>query len=140
MVAISMFWAALAAGIFFLLGAAFKVVIAACHALLSSIGNVISLLIKILFLFYVLELIREAAAAMGTEQFGLQIAALFGGAFMCALFFIFRAIGSAILGLFIRLMEHIIDAILFIFICAERACDRIYIKSIRAIVNRLEKC
>lgn len=140
MVAFVIFWAAFFALVFFVLGIIFKALASAFNALLSSIkvlslGALAAIIVIALFLLYVIVegIVRGALlSVIGAIVMFLVVLGVLGA--------ILGGLGAALLELIITVSLLILDIVSGVLEWLADGCERGYIKFLRVIINRLDKC
>ena len=141
MVAFVIFWSAVFAVIFFILGIIFKGLASAFNALLTSIGSILAVgfltgfALVALYLLYIITdgiITKGFSAVLGwIVLFIIDVAivgALVGG------------LGALLLNIVVVIAEYILLAVSCVLEKAAAICETMYAKSLSAIFNRLDKC
>lgn len=141
MVAFVIFWAAVLAVLFFILGIIFKGLASALNSLLSSIGDILvigglaTLAVTALYLLYAIidgiitQGIREVLGMILLFVLGIGIVgALLGG------------LGSVLLSIIVVITEYILLVSSFVLERAAAICEEGYNKFLTVIQNCLDKC
>lgn len=140
MVAFVIFWASFFALVFFVLGVIFKALASAFNALLSSIkvlslGALAAIIVIALFLLYVIVegIVRGALlSVIGTIVMFLVVLGVLGA--------ILGGLGAALLEFIVTVSLLILDIVSGVLEWLAEVCENEYIKFLRIIINRLDKC
>lgn len=141
MVAVVIFWAALMAIIFFLLGNIFKALASAFNALISSLGFILAVGGLALLGIIALYLIYGITDGIVTSGVGEVIGEIFLLIIELGILgAIFGGLGAAILELLVTIVGAILMFISGILEWAADLFERGYAKFLKVIINNLEKC
>ncbi len=141
MVAFVIFWAAVFAIVFFLLGNVFKALASGFSALISSLALLLSIgfltlaAIIVLYLLYSITdgiLTSGIGEIAGTIFVAIVVIGILGG--------LFGGLGVALLELVLDVAILALDIIDSVLNWAADLFERGYIKSLKTIINQLEKC
>ena len=140
MVAFVIFWSSFFALVFFVLGVIFKALASALNALLSSIkvlslGALAAIIMIALFLLYVIvEGIVKGAllSVIGAIIMFVVVLGIFGA--------IFGGLGAVLLELVVTVALFVLDIVSGVLEWLANGCENGYIKFLRIIINRLDKC
>lgn len=140
MVAFVIFWSSFFALIFFVLGVIFKALASALNALLSSVkvlslGALAAMIVIALFLLYaIVEGIVQGAllSVIGTIVMFVVVLGIFGA--------IFGGLGAMLLELVVTVYLFVLDIVSGVLEWLANGCENGYIKFLRIIINRLDKC
>ena len=141
MVAIVIFWAAVLAIVFFLLGTFFKALVAVFNGLLVFIGRILligglTLLVGVgLYLIYAITdgiINKGVGEVIGSIVLFLVVLGIIGA--------IFSELGEIILEVVLEVVPPVLAAISDMLNWLVDKCERGYIKFLKVIVNRLDRC
>ncbi|MDE6747959.1 MAG: hypothetical protein K2K21_02680 [Lachnospiraceae bacterium] len=140
MVAFVIFWSSFFALVFFVLGVIFKALASALNALLSSIkvlslAALAAMIVIALFLLYaIVEGIVQGAllSVIGTIVMFVVVLGIFGA--------ILGGLGAALLEFIVTVSLLILDIVSGVLEWLANGCESGYIKFLRIIINRLNKC
>ncbi len=140
MVALVIFWAAVFAVLFFVLGVVFKALASVFNALMAStgvfaIGALAAMAVIALYLLYAIAdgIIREGFwAVFGWVLMFLVIIGIVGA--------IFGGLGAVLLELIIVVAEAVLLVVSGALEWLADKCERGYIKFLKVIINRLDRC
>ena len=135
------FWSAIFAIIFFVLGIFFKALASAFNALLTSLGDVLAIgglaggAGVILYLLYAIidGIIKEGFWSVVGE-----IVLIFIG--ICMMVAFTGGLGALILEIVVVVVRYVLTIVSEILEWAADLCERKYVKFLKAIISRLDKC
>lgn len=140
MVAFVIFWSSFFALVFFVLGVIFKALASALNALLSSIkvlslGALAAMIVIALSLLYAIVdgIVKGGLlSVIGTIVMFVVVLGIFGA--------IFGGLGAALLELVVTVALFVLDIVSGALEWLANGCENGYIKFLRIIINRLDKC
>lgn len=141
MVAFVIFWAAVFAIVFFLLGNVFKALASGFSALISSLALLLSVGFLTLAAIIVLYLLYGITDGIITSGIGEVIGTIFMTIVVIGILgALFGGLGAVLLELVLVVVTFALDIIDSVLNWAADLFERGYIKSLKTIINQLEKC
>ena len=141
MVAFVIFWAAVFAIVFFLLGNVFKALASGFSALITSLALLLSVGFLTLAAIIVLYLLYAITDGIITSGIGDVIGTIFITIVAIGILgALFGGLGAVLLEFVLGVVTLVLDIIDLVLNWAADLFERGYIKSLKTIINQLEKC
>lgn len=141
MVTFVIFWAALFALLFFIVGTFCKMLSSALNALLNAAGVVLAIAGLTAMAVIAASLLCSAIDAIVGGGIGQLIWTIFLGALEVVIFYaLFGGLGSLILAAVVKVATWILNIVSGILNKVTEICERGYVKCLTAIVRRTDRC